>query len=55
MFDKIDAKITVKITCIYIFKFFFLFKKIKDKGTKKIKTKASWISELFNPIRKRKK
>ena len=49
-----DKKITENI-CKYIIKFFFLSFKINARGTKKINAKISWISELFSPIKNKKK
>ena len=55
IFDNIDAIIITDKTWIYIFKFFFLSLRRKDKGISKIKGKKSCISELFKPIINKKK
>ena len=55
IFDSIDEMIITDKTCKYIFKFLFLFFRRNDKGINKIKGKKSWMSELFKPIKNRKK
>ena len=49
-----EIKISEKI-CKYIFQFLFLLFNRSERGIKKIKTKISSMSELFNPIRNKKK
>ena len=43
IFDNIKPIKIVEKICKYIFKLFFLFLKIIDKGIRKIKAKKSWI------------